>query len=182
MITCEDILNLKLDGMTLVAGEAGLGRMVSWTYRANALEQILRTLDAKPQFAGLIQSTCILGAAYSDPRNFGQSYQEAKNLIAKKELLPNPKNKKVLSASSMGIYKYMFNSGCAVYTPQFSAVPHQQDGGAAGNGAGRLHGIPEPDQLHPDQTADVFLMTVQITSQDCAACILKNFFCLLKCS
>lgn len=75
------------------------------------LEQILRRLDDKPQFKGLIRSTCILGAAYKDPRDFGQSYQEAKNLIAKKDILPNPKNKKVLSASSMGIYKYMFNSG-----------------------------------------------------------------------
>ena len=75
------------------------------------LEQILRRLDDKPHFKGLIRSTCILGAAYKDPRDFGQSYQEAKNLIAKKDILPNPKNKKVLSASSMGIYKYMFNSG-----------------------------------------------------------------------
>ena len=75
------------------------------------LEQILRRLDDKPQFKGLIRSTCILGAAYKDPRDFGQSYQEAKNLIAKKDILPNPKNKKVLGASSMGIYKYMFNSG-----------------------------------------------------------------------
>ena len=75
------------------------------------LEQILRRLDDRPQFKGLIRSTCILGAAYQDPRDFGQSYQEAKNLIAKKDILPNPKNKKVLSASSMGIYKYMFNSG-----------------------------------------------------------------------
>ncbi len=75
------------------------------------LEQLLRRLDDRPQFKGLIRSTCILGAAYRDPRDFGQSYQEAKNLIARKELLPNPRNKKVLSASSMGIYKYMFNSG-----------------------------------------------------------------------
>ena len=75
------------------------------------LEQLLRRLDDRPQFKGLIRSTCILGAAYRDPRDFGQSYQEAKNLIARKELLPNPRNKKVLSAGSMGIYKYMFNSG-----------------------------------------------------------------------
>lgn len=75
------------------------------------LERLLRTLDARPQFNGLIRSTCILGAAYNDPRKFKQSYQEAKNLISKKEILPNPKQKKVLSVSSMGIYKYMFNSG-----------------------------------------------------------------------
>lgn len=75
------------------------------------LERLLGRLDEQPQFKGVIRSTCILGAAYQDPRNFGQSYQEAKNLIAKKDILPNPKNKKVLSASSMGIYKYMFNSG-----------------------------------------------------------------------
>ena len=75
------------------------------------LEDVLRSLDARPQFNGLIKSTCILGAAYKNPKDFGQSYQEAKSLIPKKEMLPNPKNKKVLSASSMGIYKYMFNSG-----------------------------------------------------------------------
>lgn len=75
------------------------------------LERLLRALDARPQFNGLIRSTCILGAAYNDPREFKQSYQEAKNLISKKDILPNPKKKKVLSVSSMGIYKYMFNSG-----------------------------------------------------------------------
>ncbi|MCR4991656.1 MAG: helix-turn-helix domain-containing protein, partial [Lachnospiraceae bacterium] len=53
---------------------------------------------------------CILGAPYTDPSKFGQSYQEAKNLIPKKDQLPNPSHKKVLSASSMGIYKYMFHS------------------------------------------------------------------------
>lgn len=75
------------------------------------LEEVLRELDANPQFNGLIKSTCILGAAYKNPKDFAQSYQEAKSLIPKKEILPNPKNKKVLSASSMGIYKYMFNNG-----------------------------------------------------------------------
>ena len=75
------------------------------------LGQMLRRLDERPEFKGLIKSTCILGSAYRDPRKFGQSYQEAKNLIANKDILPNPRNKKVLSASSMGIYKYMFNSG-----------------------------------------------------------------------
>ena len=75
------------------------------------IEQLLKKLDSRPQFAGLIHSTCILGAAYTDPSEFGKSYQEAKNLIPKKDYLPNPTNKKVLSASSMGIYKYMFNNG-----------------------------------------------------------------------
>ena len=56
------------------------------------LEQILRRLDDKPQFKGLIRSTCILGAAYKDPRDFGLSYQEAKNLIAKMDFLPNAMN------------------------------------------------------------------------------------------
>lgn len=74
------------------------------------LEIMLRRLDDNPQFRGVIQSTCILGAAYTDPSKFGQSYQEAKNLIPKKEQLPNPSQKKVLSASTMGIYKYMFHS------------------------------------------------------------------------
>ena len=32
MVTCREILNLKLDGVELISGEAGLDRMVSWTY------------------------------------------------------------------------------------------------------------------------------------------------------
>lgn len=75
------------------------------------VEEMLQNLDQQPQFEGLITSTCILGAAYTNPKDFGQSYAEAKSLIPKKDVLPNPKHKKVLSASSMGIYKYMFNSG-----------------------------------------------------------------------
>ncbi len=75
------------------------------------IEKILKVLDRRSPFEGLIHSTCILGAAYTKPADFGKSYQEAKNLIPKKDILPNPTNKKVLSASSMGIYKYMFNSG-----------------------------------------------------------------------
>lgn len=75
------------------------------------IEKMLRRLDDMPQFRDLIKSTCILGAAYTDPGKYGLSYQEAKSLIPKKDILPNPKKKKVLSASSMGIYKYMFNSG-----------------------------------------------------------------------
>ena len=74
------------------------------------LEKMLHDLDENPSFRGVIQSTCILGAAYTDPGKFGQSYQEAKNLIPKKDQLPNPSHKKVLSASTMGIYKYMFHS------------------------------------------------------------------------
>lgn len=72
------------------------------------LEKMLRKLDGSEMFKGVIQSTCILGAPYKDPSKFGQSYQEAKSLIPKKDHLPNPSGKKVLSASSMGIYKYMF--------------------------------------------------------------------------
>lgn len=75
-----------------------------------ALEKILQDLDDTPQFKGLIKSTCILGGAYKDPRKFELSYQEAKSLIAKKDILPHARSKKVLSASSMGIYKYMFSS------------------------------------------------------------------------
>ena len=74
------------------------------------IEKMLFHLDENAQFEGVIQSTCILGGAYKDPRKFGQSYQEAKSLIPKKDLLPNPSHKKVLSASSMGIYKFMFHS------------------------------------------------------------------------
>lgn len=75
------------------------------------LEAVLRKIDEKPQFKGLIRSTCILGAPYTDPRKYGDSYAEAKSLIPKKDILPNPKHKKVISASTMGIYKYLFNSG-----------------------------------------------------------------------
>jgi len=75
------------------------------------LEAVLRNIDEKPQFKGLIRSTCILGAPYTDPRKYGDSYAEAKSLIPKKDILPNPKHKKVISASTMGIYKYLFNSG-----------------------------------------------------------------------
>ena len=73
------------------------------------IEKMLRSLDENPSFKDLIQSTCILGAAYTDPRKYGQSYQEAKSLIPKKDQLPNPTHKKVLSVSTMGIYKYMFH-------------------------------------------------------------------------
>ena len=75
------------------------------------LEALLMELDSRPPFKNLIRSTCILGSTYSNPSEFGKSYQEAKSLIPKKDILPNPKNKKVLSASSMGIYKFMFKSG-----------------------------------------------------------------------
>lgn len=77
----------------------------------NEIESVLNKLDNKPAFKGKIQGTCILGAPYQDPRDYGKSYQEAKSLISKKEILPNPKQKKVLGASTMGIYKYLFNSG-----------------------------------------------------------------------
>lgn len=73
------------------------------------IEKMLRSLDDNPLFKGLIESTCILGSAYTDPRKYGQSYQEAKSLIPKKNQLPNPSHKKVLSVSTMGIYKYMFH-------------------------------------------------------------------------
>lgn len=73
------------------------------------IEKMLKSLDKNPSFKGLIQSTCILGAAYTDPRKYGQSYQEAKSLVPKKDQLPNPSHKKVLSVSTMGIYKYMFH-------------------------------------------------------------------------
>lgn len=74
------------------------------------LEKMLQDLDENPSFKGVIRSTCILGAAYTDPGKFGQSYQEAKNLIPKKDQLPNPSHKKVLSASTLGIYKFMFHN------------------------------------------------------------------------
>lgn len=76
----------------------------------NELEAVLRALDERTQFKGFIQSTCILGAPYNDPRKFGESYHEAKSLIPKKDILPNAQHRKVISARAMGIYKYMFNS------------------------------------------------------------------------
>lgn len=75
------------------------------------IETVLQQLDNQPQFKRKIKGTCILGGAYKNPKDFGLSYQEAKSLIPKKDILPNPTGKKVLSASSMGIYKYLFNSG-----------------------------------------------------------------------
>ncbi len=75
------------------------------------LERILKKIDSEDSFKNKISGTCILGAPYLDPRDFGQSYQQAKSLIPKIDMLPNPKHKKVLSASAMGIYKYMFNAG-----------------------------------------------------------------------
>jgi sugar diacid utilization regulator len=74
------------------------------------VEKMLQRLDSSDLFKDSIKSTCILGSPYTDPGKFGLSYQEAKSLIPKKDILPNPKKKKVLSASSMGIYKYMFKS------------------------------------------------------------------------
>ncbi len=74
------------------------------------LEKVLNKIDSSENFKDKISGTCILGAPYSDPRDFGKSYQQAKSLIPKISMLPNPKKKKVLSASAMGIYKFMFNS------------------------------------------------------------------------
>ncbi len=75
------------------------------------LEKLLRHIDSNDCFKNKISGTCILGAPYLDPRDYGLSYQQAKSLIPKIDMLPNPKHKKVLSASAMGIYKYMFNAG-----------------------------------------------------------------------
>ena len=75
------------------------------------LEKLLRRIDSNDCFRNKISGTCILGAPYLDPRDYGLSYQQAKSLIPKIDMLPNPKHKKVLSASAMGIYKYMFNAG-----------------------------------------------------------------------
>ena len=79
--------------------------------KEHEIEKILRYVDNLPPFKDKIRSTCILGGVYNNPSDYGKSYQEAKSLIPKKDILPNPKGKKVLSASAMGIYKFMFNSG-----------------------------------------------------------------------
>ena len=57
------------------------------------IERMLRKLDDKPEFKGIISSTCILGTPYTDPSKFGQSYQEAKSLIPTKDYLPYPRKK-----------------------------------------------------------------------------------------
>ena len=75
------------------------------------IETVLQKLDSLPRFKGLFRSTCILGSASTNPADFSKSYQQAKNLIPKKDCLPRSKNKKVISASVMGLYKFMFNSG-----------------------------------------------------------------------
>ncbi|MDD7014714.1 MAG: helix-turn-helix domain-containing protein [Spirochaetales bacterium] len=75
------------------------------------IENVLQKIDSLPRFKGLFRSTCILGSATTNPADFSQSYQQAKNLIPKKDYLPRSRNKKVISASVMGLYKFMFNSG-----------------------------------------------------------------------
>lgn len=75
------------------------------------IEKLLRKLDELPRFKGLIRSTCILGPVCSNPADLSKSYQQAKNLIPKKDFLPHSRNKKVISASVLGLYKFMFNSG-----------------------------------------------------------------------
>jgi len=75
------------------------------------IEKVLQNIDSLPRFKGYFKSVCILGAASTNPADFAKSYQQAKNLIPKKDFLPHSKNKKVISASVMGLYKFMFNSG-----------------------------------------------------------------------
>ena len=47
------------------------------------LEALLSELDTRPLFKNLIRGTCILGNTYTNPKDFGKSYQEAKSLIPK---------------------------------------------------------------------------------------------------
>jgi len=75
------------------------------------IEKVLQNLDSLPRFKGYFKSTCILGPASSNPADFAKSYTQAKNLIPKKDFLPHARNKKVISASVLGLYKFMFNSG-----------------------------------------------------------------------
>ncbi|MGN0347478.1 MAG: PucR family transcriptional regulator [Lachnospiraceae bacterium] len=74
-------------------------------------EKLLQNLDRRKEFAGKIKGTCILGNPYRDPAKFALSYQEAKCMIAKKDILPNPKKKKVISMGQLGVYKFLFRSG-----------------------------------------------------------------------
>lgn len=75
------------------------------------IEKVLKNLDELPRFKGSIRSTCILGPVCSNPADLSKSYQQAKNLIPKKDYLPQARTKKVISASLLGLYKFMFNSG-----------------------------------------------------------------------
>lgn len=75
------------------------------------IENVLQKLDELPRFKGNFRSTCILGPVCLDPADLSKSYQQAKNLIPKKDYLPHARNKKVISASVLGLYKFMFNSG-----------------------------------------------------------------------
>ena len=83
------------------------------------LEAQLRALDAREEFSGKIRGTCILGSSYLEPEKFALSYQEAKSMIPKKDILPNPKHKKVISLAQLGIYKFLFRSG-----NQFEVLEH----------------------------------------------------------
>ena len=74
-------------------------------------EKLLQNLDQRKEFAGKIKGTCILGNPYQDPAKFALSYQEAKSMISKKDILPNPKKKKVISMGQLGVYKFLFRSG-----------------------------------------------------------------------
>lgn len=58
------------------------------------LEKVLQKIDASPQFHGTIRSTCILGGIYTNPADFGTSYQEAKRLIPKKTYFQIPSTRK----------------------------------------------------------------------------------------
>ncbi|MCR5495371.1 MAG: helix-turn-helix domain-containing protein [Treponema sp.] len=75
------------------------------------IDEVLKKLDELPRFKGNIRSTCILGPVCSNPADLSKSYQQAKNLISKKDYLPHSRNKKVISASVLGLHKFMFNSG-----------------------------------------------------------------------
>lgn len=66
------------------------------------IERMLRKLDDKPEFKGIISSTCILGTPYTDPSKFGQSYQEAKGLIPKKGLSSESQEKEGLKCECNG--------------------------------------------------------------------------------
>ncbi len=73
------------------------------------LEKVLQKIDASSSFTEPSEAP-VSWAVYTNPADFGTSYQEGKASDTKKRHTSNPKHKKVLSATAMGIYQYVFNN------------------------------------------------------------------------
>ena len=115
MITCRDVLNLKMDGVELIAGENGLDRMVSWTYMVQTRpykdhmnQGNLPLFYVRWEGASFVDIAQSVGELLLDNNvqnkrtgdylynllfgyDISKSYQEAKSLVPKKDLLPHSK-------------------------------------------------------------------------------------------